>query len=540
MKIDFYWQEYRYFDYERSLAKRELTTLLGVMPATRPFGFTVEVEGDTIDWRSAAHRTTYFKKAVTETGEQIIPLQMLLEASANGNLQFKLDGLDVAPVLNRQSTRYSAHGFHEYRGKFNPQMVRAIGNLLNLSPGSWVLDPFCGSGTTLLEALHNRWNAIGMDLNPLGVEIASAKLAAMRIPLDVLLTLHQTLTECLSARIAGISLNDSLSQKQLHDIGGVNWRATLPNFEYLQSWFTEPVLVQLSSILQAIAEIPIPEARCIGHMALSAILREVSLQAPEDLRIRRRKSPPLNMPVIPLFLDTLSVWIETVAKARRYVPVTTTIQRALLGDTRQIASTLTAIYPRHLFDAAITSPPYVTAMPYIDTHRLSLTVLGLISANEIRETERRLIGNREITNQQRLALEAAMQVNRQKLPKDCWQFCKQLAQALDPEQDGFRRQNMPGLVYQYFSDMAQMFEQVKQVLRPGARYVLVVGPNRTRLGGHEFTIDTAKWLCLIAEERGFQQIEALELDTYQRYDVHQANSIRSETLLILEATSNAC
>src|SRR5205814_1650952 len=73
-----------------------------------------------------------------------------------------------------QPTRYSAHGLHDFRGKFNPQIVRAIGNLLALDEGACVLDPFCGSGTTLLEGAHIGWNVAGVDLNPLVVLISFA------------------------------------------------------------------------------------------------------------------------------------------------------------------------------------------------------------------------------------------------------------------------------------------------------------------------------------------------------------------------------
>ena len=60
------------------------------------------------------------------------------------------------------------------------------------------------------------------------------------------------------------------------------------------------------------------------------------------------------------------------------------------------------------FDAVITSPPYATALPYIDTQRLSLVLLGLIGADELRATEAALVGAREITIGERRALEAEL------------------------------------------------------------------------------------------------------------------------------------
>jgi len=538
MKIHFFWHPYKYLPYERALAERELITLFKGSPVPHPNGFTVEAGEQ--GWQARADRITYFREAVTESGERVIPRQTLLEASANGSAQASLAGLDVTPLLNRQSTRYSAHGIHEYRGKFNPQIVRAIGNLLDLSPGSWVLDPFCGSGTTLLESTHNDWNALGLDINPLGIEVARAKLAALQVPLDSLSRFSVRLTHRLNNMIAGLSLDLPFDAKQKAQVGGTEWESLLPNLNYLHKWFTESVLVQLAAILRAIAEIPEPAIQAIFRVILSNILREVSLQDPADLRIRRRKSPPSNMPAIPLFVKTLTSWIKTLLKARQcFQAAPNTIQEAILGDVRRAADIIGEIYPSQTFDAAITSPPYVTALPYIDTQRLSLALLGLIDSADIRTTERQLIGNREITNRERQIWAKALQENQCNLPGACWKFCRELATAVDNEMDGFRRQNIPALVYHYFSDMGLIFEQVRRLLRPLARFVLVVGSNSTKLGGRQFIIDTPHWLGILAEQHGFRQAGSLKLDTYQRYDVHLTNSIRTETMLMLEATPHA-
>lgn len=538
MKVRFFWHSYKYLPYERVLAERELMTLFKSSPIPHSKGFTIEAGEQ--GWQVLADRVTYFREAVSENGERVIPRQTLLEASANGSVQAFPARLHIAPSLNRQSTRYSAHGIHEYRGKFNPQIVRAIGNLLDLSPGAWVLDPFCGSGTTLLEAAHNGWNALGLDINPLGIEVAKAKLAALRAPIEDLYGYSVGLTDHLNCVIAGLPLDLPFDERQKTQVGGADWESLLPNLDYLREWFAESVLVQLAAILRAIAGIPEPAIRSIFRIILSNILREVSLQDPADLRVRRRKFPPSNMPAIPLFIRYLTSGIETILKSRHsFQPAPHTIQEAIPGDVRRAADMIVEIYPSQTFDAVITSPPYITALPYIDTQRLSLSLLGLIDSTDIRTTERQLIGNREITNRGRRIWEKALQENQCNLPGACWQFCRELAAAVDKEKDGFRRRNIPALVYQYFSDMSRMFEQVRRLLRPSARFVLVVGSNRTKLGGRRFVIDTPHWLAILAEQHGFRQGEALELDTYQRYDVHLANSIRTETMLVLEATRDA-
>ncbi len=514
MKVNFHWYSYPYLSYERNLARRELVALLGREPIFTGEGMSVECQSE---WATAAYRTTYFREAVAEDGSKIIPLQASLEASTCGETQ--------SPT--RQKTRYSAHGLHEYRGKFNPQVVRAIANILQLKPGDWILDPFCGSGTTLLEAAHIGFNAIGVDFNPLGVLIAQAKIAAMQVPAAELYSQVEEIKQRLSQGFCNLSYNRAFSKAELEKIGGEDWQSRLPDVDYLHSWFAESVLVQLAVILDEIKQAPVLQA------IFSDIVRQVSWQEPADLRMRRRKEAPDNAPAIPIFLEAVTRKVETILKARQYLGEVRTIQKALLGDARHCAEIARSHF-QHPFDAAITSPPYATALPYIDTHRLSLVLLELIGADELRKTEKSLIGQREIAGKERAKLENAIACNSQQLPDECWRLCQQLKNAIDKNSDGFRKQNVPALLYKYLADMAKMFREIYNLLREGAPFALVVGYNKTQLGGQEFVIDTPHLLAILAEENGFAVQDAIALDTYQRFHLNKINSIRSETLLILK------
>lgn len=556
MRANFYWQPYKYFPYEQTLAARELRSLLGQEPVSHENGLTVEISAD---WKPIAQRTTYFREAVAEDGSRVIPLQAALEGSTRSYKQPAL--FDVAPsanlpdadvltpaevgtplLLSRQNTRYSAHGLHEYRGKFNPQIVRAVGNMLGFQPGSWILDPFCGSGTTLLEAVHMGWNAVSVDINPLGVLIARAKVVAMHIPLEELRTQTEVLSQKLRERFKHVGFEKAFTATQMQSLGGTNWHIYLPHFEYLSSWFTESVLIQLAVILEEITLVPSENLQLLFCIILSDILREVSLQDPADLRIRRRKSPSENAPAVSLYLHDLKRKIETIVQVRRYFAHITSTQYALLGDARYCDATVRGcpdISSTLEFDGAITSPPYATALPYIDTQRLSLVLLGLVPPEEIRATEKSLTGNREITAQERLKTEQAIDTNVDQLPAECIALCQQLKTAYDKDKDGFRRQNVAALLYKYLVDMALMFKNIRPLLKADAPFALVVGKNQTRLGEQLFTIDTPHLLVLLAEHHGFALKELLELNTYQRFDVHQGNSIRSEILIVLRKAEYA-
>ena len=91
------------------------------------------------------------------------------------------------------------------------------------------------------------------------------------------------------------------------------------------------------------------------------------------------------------------------------------------------------------------------------------------------------------------------------------------------------------MVYKYFADMGVMFSNMRRVLKDGAPFVLVVGGNKTTLGGQTYTVDTPTMLARIAEQRGFAVRQIRPLDTYHRFDIHHANSIRTEKMLVLEA-----
>jgi site-specific DNA-methyltransferase (cytosine-N4-specific) len=185
------------------------------------------------------------------------------------------------------------------------------------------------------------------------------------------------------------------------------------------------------------------------------------------------------------------------------------------------------------FDFAITSPPYATALPYIDTQRLSLVWLGLLDPISIRSADERLIGSREVTKSGLNSLHQDLNKNSSTLPEEVIEYCKLLQRHLS-EKDGFRRQAVPALLYRYFSNMAYTFVTVKNAMRPGGIYALVVGTNRTTLGGTQFNIDTPIYLAEIAQHHGWSIDEMLPLETYKRYGLHVANAVQNETLIVMK------
>ena len=84
------------------------------------------------------------------------------------------------------STGYATHGLFPYRGKFHPQMIKALMNILNIQEGDVVLDPMCGSGTLNVEAALIGVNSIGVDKNPFASFMSKVKLEALNLDLELL------------------------------------------------------------------------------------------------------------------------------------------------------------------------------------------------------------------------------------------------------------------------------------------------------------------------------------------------------------------
>jgi hypothetical protein len=487
------WHAYRYYPYERDLARREVLAVLGsdTFEETEQ-GFRLHENVNC----ERAERLTYFA-SVQAGGDAADTIQARLEdAGRNGRM--------------RQATRYSVHGLHEYKGKFNPQVAKSILNIFGVGPGTAVLDPFCGSGTTLVECAHLGAVGIGTDINPFAVFIANAKLRCLALPVSAL---REDLVR-LAARLGRFETPRLAAARTARD-------------HYLRAWFQEDQLARIEAVKAAVKSV------CPAHSEIflalaSNLLRDYSEQDPNDLRIRRRSSPLPQIPFQEAMLAACEKFLDRLEATQSVLGVQRALGKALLGDTREKASA-TLVGP---FDAAITSPPYATALPYIDTQRLSLVWLDLCEPEGIGPLEGRLIGSREMKKREQSLLALRLKENSDQLPKAQLQFCRDLASAIGPT-DGFRRKAVPTLLYRYFCDMRDGFRAVAQKLRVGAPYALIVGHNHTVLSGIRRDIDTPKHLAELATSVGWRIDETIPLQTYPRYGYHAVNAVEAETLLIL-------
>ena len=496
-----FFHNYRYFPYEKDLAHREVEVLLQPKEL-RPNGQGFKVVGDFNEDR--LRRLVYFQKYTLENGF-FDTLQHKLETSCLKTGRQK-----------RQSTRYSAHGLHEYKGKFNPQIVRGILNILNIQKNATVIDPFCGSGTTLVECLHDDINALGCDINPLAVFITNAKLQALAIE-----------AQCLRDILAQIINSLILSNKNC-SLPSKNIRRE----EYLRKWFNKDILKEIEC-LKIIIETQAGNYKNIFLTLASDLLREYSLQDPSDLRVRRRKSPLPAKPIQEAFQQKAKDFINNLESAQDIIGVKQQQNYACLCNSKDISKIAKQCNFTTAGDAIITSPPYATALPYIDTQRPSLVWLSLVSPEELKALEIRLAGSREFIGKTKQFWISALQNNAHLLPAQVHNYCLNLKKALTSA-DGFRRQAVPYLMYRYFSDMQTVFRNALTIVKRKAPFALVVGHNHTKLGNQKFDINTPALLKEIAVNCGWEHQESIPLQTYHRYSIHSANAVKTETLLILK------
>jgi site-specific DNA-methyltransferase (cytosine-N4-specific) len=401
--------------------------------------------------------------------------------------------------------------------------VRSLINIGLVPRNGLVADPMCGSGTTLVESLLAGRRALGLDMNPLSVRLAGAKSLLVSVPPDELRKSYSAL----SARLAQNRRNGNNALANFRQLPKVDQ-------EYLQRWFAEKVLRDLDLIVDAVNAVESVAPRELFVIALSNILRRVSWQKTDDLRVRKDLSG--SQP------DTVTEFLDEVERSVRMLlaflyqngPVRRNRFVVGQGDARDVASTWSQW--RGQIDAVITSPPYATALPYLDTDRLSLCYLGLLTRSKHRQRDFQMIGNREISEAQRRKYWQEFEANGSQLPTSVTRLIRRINKLNSCADVGFRRRNVAALLAKYFADMRTVLFAISKVVKAAAPVYVVVGSNHTIAGGERVDINTAALLGEIAESIGYAQETALSMEMLHSRDIFKQNASDSETLLMLRAS----
>ena len=503
--------------FERVLAKAELAGLLGIQASlkteAKPY---LTFCSDNVPVKMLQQRLAYWQ----QIGEDVLEptLQVHYEATSDGKSSL-FDSNTVDLPKNRR-LRYGPHGIHEYRGKFFPQLVKALINFAGLTKGATVLDPMCGSGTAICEARSMGMKAIGVDINPMAVEMSQFKANSLSMNPE---QLHSELEQLIGA----------LKQSSVPDLEKL-WSEH--DLEYLLRWFDPKALNEIAMIRTAISQVEIPDIKAMAEIVLSNILRSVSWQKNSSLRTQREIQTYTQGNALQAFIEEVKYQREKMCPYLSLIQNTQQFphHEVIVGDTRR----LDFLLPNYVgtCDVLITSPPYATALPYIDTDRLSLIILGLLPRKEHRGCESQLIGNREVSEGQRQELWETYQTRRSELPKSVTVLIDTLAKANHKADVGFRRRNLPALLAKYFLDMTDALHSAHQMMRPGAHAFYVVGNNSTTINGNQrIEIPTNEFLWEIGKRVGWSGEQRVEMELLPSRDVFRKNRGSQETILIFKS-----
>ena len=236
---------------------------------------------------------------------------------------------------------------HPYPAKFIPEIPRELIDKFGVPFGTSICDPFCGSGTTLLEAKRAGFSAIGIDLNPIACLITKTKIDTIPVKLS-------TAAEEV-VRIAKASTKNVI----------------VPDIPNLNHWFKEEVQVFTSCLVKSIESIECSKTRSFLNTALSSILVRVSNQD-SDTRYAAVENKVVGADVFRLFL----LAIKKIEKAHSNEPEISngTSYEVLNKDIMEVSK---SDFKGRKLGLSITSPPYPNAYEYWLYHKYRMYWLGL-------------------------------------------------------------------------------------------------------------------------------------------------------------------
>jgi DNA modification methylase len=374
---------------------------------------------------------------------------------------------------------------HAYPARLLPHIPHFVLRAELCDPGGLVLDPFCGSGTVLVEAILTGHRVAGADANPLARLITEAKVSAYR-----------------KDRLA------RSARRLLARLGSHNLK-TAPDVINVDYWYSRRIQNQLRQVLAAIEATRDAVLRNLYFVAFSSILRDVSYADPRlsvPVRLRadqydtkhwlfdKTKSRLASLKHIDARTHFSQRLNAIVARAVAKVPRAPQRGLPILEDARALSTIRSGTV-----DLVITSPPYVGAQKYIRASGLNLTWLRLCRSTSLRSLEDLNIGREHFP---------AAQYD---LP------LKTGVLAADRQLKRLRQHNplRAHIAAKYLIEMRQAIREMKRTLRVDGYAVLVIGAGH--VCGEPF--DTPSFITQIATDEGFL------------LEAHLVDKIRSRALM---------
>lgn len=384
-----------------------------------------------------------------------------------------------------------AHDWYRFVLSFPPHLVRNYLNDFGIRRGHCVLDPFCGTGTTLVECKKLGISSVGVEANPMAHFASRVKVDWTPDP-DGFMR-HAAAVADVAAR--------TLKQEGLADEDGRDGAGTLPR-PGLRALVPDKQKLLLAGSIS-----PLPLHRTL--VLLDCLRAATSARyGPHELLALAKAlvvsisnlhfGPEVGVAAPKADAPALGAWTGEVGRMaddlRALQPLRDTPAVVYRADSRRLAQ---VVEPRSV-DAVITSPPYPNEKDYTRTTRLESVLLGFIhSPADLRALKKGLVRSNTrgvykdddddrlvATNAKVQAIAAAIEARRRELGKT----------------SGFERL-YARVTKLYFGGMARHLAELRAVLRPGARLAYVVGDQASYL---RVMIRTGQLLGEIAESLGYE------------------------------------
>jgi SAM-dependent methyltransferase len=284
--------------------------------------------------------------------------------------------------------RELTHGFHAYPARSHPRLVRSLVGAFSRA-GELVVDPFCGSGTTLVEAFAAGRRAFGGDVNEVAVRLARLKTRRVSGPkLRELVASAQRI-----ARRAAGAVRQGDDDVDLDDDVG-EFDAPLPPKPATSSvpaavsdWFEPHVWRELDLLGRAIDEVRSPAAHGALLLVLSSLLTKVSRRRAETSDERVEKAIARGF-VARLFAERAEELADGLGDLAAAAPSRTPAPSVAIADARALP------LRDGVASLVVTSPPYLGTYDYAAIQELRGRLLGI----ELRAARRAELGGRAAAN----------------------------------------------------------------------------------------------------------------------------------------------
>jgi len=377
-----------------------------------------------------------------------------------------MNNIQYKKLLDTEKTilRNGMHSFHRYFGKLIPA-IPAFAIKTFTKEGDYILDSFCGSGTSLLEAKNLNRNAYGVDINPLAVFISKIKTTKIT---------KQHVKKVWDKMKLEIN-NDKYDYS----------KATSPYCVNIDHWFKDFAKNDLLKLQKHILKLPNNDTKDFFLGCFSAFLRGVSNADPMHVfpgyskRLRKLDSEgKRNIDVFASFERAIKKRMEYLEK----IPLNKVKIKSFTGDSKNLPKEIKNI------KLAVINPPYISSIRYLETMKLEMGWLSFIkSQNEYLTLDRRITGTERFYKSEFNQIESTNLSNLDK-------------QIIKMQKAGNAK--MARVVSQYFNDMKKSISEINRVLKKGGHLVIKISDSTVR--GEK--IDTHKHFIKIAENLGLKTI----------------------------------